>query len=156
VPDIKKETGSGSHIRVKGGNCPLNFFDCFELFLNNRHWFDCFELIKSYIISNWIGYDKELNTFTRWTSKHFNCCQWVKIDICKIKGWFFLKKKKEKKKTNFLFLEMIYHDKFKLSILIHIYALCTACYMVMGCEMGFDELMFILLWIFYGRFTIIM
>jgi hypothetical protein len=28
--------------------------------------------------------------------------------------------------------------------------------MVMGCEMGFDELMFILLWIFYGRFTIIM
>jgi hypothetical protein len=28
--------------------------------------------------------------------------------------------------------------------------------MVMGCEMGFDELMCILLWIFYGRFTIIM
>jgi hypothetical protein len=97
VPEIKKETGSGSHIWVKGGNCPLNFFDCFELFLNNRHWFDCFELIKSYIISNWIGYDMELNTFTRWTSKHFNCCQWVKIDICKIKGWFFLKKKKRKK-----------------------------------------------------------
>jgi len=53
VPEIKKETGSGSHIWVKGGNCPFNFFDCFELFLNNRHWFDCFELIKSYIISNW-------------------------------------------------------------------------------------------------------
>jgi hypothetical protein len=63
--------------------------------LNNRHWFDCFELIKGYIISNWIGYDMELNFFTRWTSKHLNCCQQVKIDICIIKiflawDWSFL------------------------------------------------------------------
>jgi hypothetical protein len=29
-------------------------------------------------------------------------------------------------------------------MLIHIHALCTACYMVMECEMGFDELMWIL------------
>jgi hypothetical protein len=54
-------------------------------------------------------------------------------------GWFFLKK--EKKKTIFLFLKMISHDKFRFSILIHIHALCIACYMVMGCEMSFDELM---------------
>jgi hypothetical protein len=63
--------------------------------LNNRHWFDCFELIKGYIISNWIGYDMELNFFKRWTSKHSNCYQQVKIDICRIKivlawDWSFL------------------------------------------------------------------
>jgi len=40
---------------------------------------------------------------------------------------------------------MNYHDKFKLSMLIHIYALYIVCYMVMRCEMDFDELMFILL-----------
>ena len=124
-----------------------------NFFLNNKYWFDYFELIKNYIIFNWIGYSIKLNFFTRWTNKHFNCCRWVKIDIYKIKSWFFLKK--EKKKIIFLFLKMIDHNKFKLSIMIYIHALCTACYMVMGCEMGFDELMCILLWILYGRFIII-
>jgi uncharacterized membrane protein len=54
--------------------------------------------------------------------------------------------KKGKKTTIYLFLKMICHDKFRLSILIHIhaFALCTTC-MVMGYEMDFDELMCILL-----------
>ena len=46
--------------------------------------------------------------------------------------------------------------KFKLSMLFHIHALCTACYMIIEGEMGFYELICILLWISYEKFTIIM
>ena len=31
--------------------------------LNNKYLFYCFKLIKGYTISNWIGYDMELNSW---------------------------------------------------------------------------------------------